>query len=288
MGSSELFLFEVDKLITRIDFDTAQFFWLSRKDCQIGLGNISTDMFIDICLLSGCSILPTFPPLENPTLYSNPVTIRDTCSMLLTLGRSVTAVCTHYQDEPQVQQMNYLDRYRRARLAVKHHVVIGEDGRIEPLDVEHAPSDVHEFMGQRLPEELYFYLSRGVIGPRVLNWLASGELYEYPPLEEGESGDYQNFVRTQLDAYRLPALALLSQPIYRFFQRKDVVMRFWFSKDVEKTLSHKDVVPSPRDLIASWNVREKMFRDRAGKIHVSVINHHHDKNNPSSMISLIM
>lgn len=265
MGSSELFLFDVDKVIFRFDFDRSRFWWLSKQTCLDELGKISPEMFIDACLLSGSSFLPTFPPVEN---HRKPFSIRDTTSMLLTLGRSVTAVCTHYQDEPQVQQSNYLDRYRRARLAVKHHVILTDDGKVEPLDLDHAPSDVHEFIGLRLPEEIYFYLSRGLIGPRVLNWLTSGELVEYPPLDNGESQEYQRLIREQLDPYRTQALALLSQPLNRFFQRKDVTMRFWFGKDAEKTLSHKDLVQSTRETISAWNVKENVFRSQEEKAKV--------------------
>lgn len=268
MGSSELLLFNVDKVITRIDFERSKFSWISKKTCQQELGKITSDMFVDACLLSGSSFLPTFPPLENPTLYQKQFTIRDTTNMMLTLGRNVTSVCTHYQDELQLQQPDYLDRYRRARLAVKHHVIMTDDGKVEPLEVEQAPSDIHEFIGQRLPEELYFYVSRAVVSPRVLNWLTSGEMFEYPPLDNGESAEYQRLVRDQLDPYRMQALGLLSQPLYRFYHRKDVTMRFWFSKDAVKVLSHKDLVPSPREIISAWNVKEDVFREQPNKAEV--------------------
>ncbi len=225
-------------------------------------------MFIDACLLSGSSFLSTFPPLENPALYPKNFTIRDPTNMLLTLGRNVTTVCTHYQDEVQVQQSDYLDRYRRARLAVKHHVILKDDGKVEPLQVEQAPSDIHDFIGQRLPEELYFYMSKGVVSPRVLNWLTSGELFEYPPLDNGESAEYQQLVRDRLDLYRTQALALLSQPLSRFYHRKDVTMRFWFKKDGGKVLSHKDLIPTPRDIIMTWNVKGGVIKDQEKRAEV--------------------
>lgn len=266
MGSSDLFLFEVDKIITKLDFERSRFSWLSRRTCQDELMKLPAELFVDACLLSGCSLLPTFPPLENPALYPKPFTIRDTTSLLLTMGRSASAACTHYQDEPAVQQLNYLDRYRRARMAVKHHVIITDSGEVQPLDLDHAPSDVHEFIGLQLPEELYFYLSRGVFGPRVPNWLASGELFEYPPLDSGESSEYQRLVRDQLDSHRLQALALLSQPLFRFYYHQtEVIMRFWFNKDLQKPLRHKDLVPSPREIVSNWNVRLESLKGEGPK-----------------------
>ncbi|KAI9838145.1 MAG: hypothetical protein M1837_002640 [Sclerophora amabilis] len=264
-GSSELFLFKVDKVVTKIDHALSQFSWISRTTCQEDLGKIPADMFVDACLMSGSSFLPTFPPLENPTVHRKPFTIRDTVNMILTLGRSVTSVCTHYQDDPQVQQLGYLDRFRRAKMAIRHHIVLTDDGKVQPLEIDQAPSDVHEFIGQRLPEELYFYLSKGVLGPRVMNWLTSGELLETPPLDSGETEEYRRLVQSQLSPLRLQALSLLSQPLYRFYHRKDVTMRFWFDKDIEQILSFKELVPTPRELISAWNVRETAIDGRRTK-----------------------
>ncbi|KAI9759230.1 MAG: hypothetical protein M4579_002518 [Chaenotheca gracillima] len=264
-GSSELFLFEVPKVITKVDHAQSEFTWISRAACQDELGKVSADVFVDAYLLSGSSFLPTFPILENPTIHRKPFNFRDAVNLLLSMGRSVTAVCTHYQDDPQVQQMDYLDRFRRAKMAIKHHVILTDDGKIEPLDVAHAPSDVHEFIGQRLPEELYFYMSKGVLGPRVPNSLTSGELLETPPLDNGETEDYHRLVRSQLNPMRAQALSLLSQPLYRFYHRKDVTLRFWFDRDAEQTLSFKDIVPPPRDLVASWSVRDNAIKESQAK-----------------------
>ncbi|KAI9860754.1 MAG: hypothetical protein M1813_005677 [Trichoglossum hirsutum] len=255
VGSSELFLFDVDKVITKLDLGGLQFSWLTKRACQEELGKsrgISDDMFIDACMLSGSSFLPTFPPLDNPRKSD---TIRDSITMMFAFNRSVTAVCTHYQDDAQVQQMGYLDKYKRGRLAVKHHVVFTEDGKVEPLDVEHAPFDVHEFIGQRLPEELYFYLSKGVVGPNVLNWITSGELLEMPPLDNGDSEEYRRLVRDQLSPIRTQALSLLSQTLHFYYHRKDVTVRFWFDKKSERVLKPKDLIPPPHDVIAAWHVK---------------------------------
>ncbi|KAI9718407.1 MAG: hypothetical protein M1812_004128 [Candelaria pacifica] len=255
MGSSELFLFDVEKVITEFDSGRMQFTWLSRSKCQEDLGKISDDMFVDAGLLSGSSLLPSFPPLENPALYRKPYNIRDVVSMLTTLGKSVAAVCTHYQDDPHVQHLAYLDRYKRGRSAVKHHVVLTADGRVAPLDGENAPSDVHEFIGQRLPDELYFYLSRGIISSRVLEWLTSGVIWEAPPLEGGESEEYRNLIRTQLIPIRTQTLSLLAHSVNRYYQTKEVRLRFWFDRDNDEIIRLKNVA-SPRDITSGWKVKQ--------------------------------
>ncbi|KAI9763500.1 MAG: hypothetical protein M1835_007801, partial [Candelina submexicana] len=264
MGSTELLIFEVEKVITEFDFGRKQFTWLSRSKCQEDLGKISNETFVDASLLSGSSLLPTFPPLENEALYRKPYNIRDVVNMLTTVGKSVAAVCTHYQDDPQVQRLAYLDRYKRGRSAVKHHVVLTADGKVGPLDGDKAPSDVHEFIGQRLPDELYFYLSRGIISSRVLEWLTSGVIWEAPPLEGGESVEYQNLIRTQLVPLRTQTLSLLAHSVHRYYQTKEIRLRFWFDRDNDGIIRLKDVT-SPRDIISGWKVKESAMKANSGE-----------------------
>jgi len=279
-GSSEVLLFDVDKLITNIDFafqendlqtptdfrlESSKFAWISRRSCEEDLGRISSDLFVDACLLSGSSMLPTFPPLENPQYYRR-FSIRETVSMMVSLGRNVTAVCSHYQDDPQVREMGYLDKYRRTRMSLKHHVILTADGKVEPQDNEHAPRDVHDFIGQRLPEELYFYLSRGIVGPRTLNWLTSGEINILPPLDGGESEEYRKLVRDELNPLRAQSLGLLSHSLNRYYQRKDIKLRCWFDEKT-KPISLKDLQP-PKESIAAWNMNGPAIKDRASKLKV--------------------
>jgi hypothetical protein len=46
--------------------------------------------------------------------------------------------------------------------------VLTDEGEVKPLNIEQAPNDIHEFIGYRLPDEVYYYLVRGLIGPQVL------------------------------------------------------------------------------------------------------------------------
>ncbi|KAF2238858.1 PIN domain-like protein [Viridothelium virens] len=196
-GSHELLLFDVDKVITRLDPQQGDFMWLTRRACLEGLGNVPSDVFVDACMLSGSAFLPTLPQLEANN-SRKPTKIKAALDLMNSFGRSGINVCLHYQDDPQFRQMDYLDRYRRSRLAVKHHAILTKDGKIELFDQTSAPGDSHEFIGQRLPDEVYFYMSKGLVGPRVLNWRTIGEIAQGPPLDNGDSNDYQRFVRSQI------------------------------------------------------------------------------------------
>lgn len=230
------------------------------------LGNIGPDMFVDACLLSGSALLPTLPELASQS-HRKPSGIRRAVDMMMSTGRTGIDVCLHYRDVPQFRAMNYLDRYKRARLAVKHHVVLTADGKVEPLDVKTAPGDMHNVIGQRLPDEIYLYLSRGVIGPRVLNWRTSGEIIELPPLDNGDSEDFRTFVRDQLTELRKTSLSTLSHSLHRFYQHNDVTLRCWFDPSNARVIGMKDL-PDPKPLLAKWNYKRDLTVDDPDKFKV--------------------
>lgn len=278
LGPPEILLFNAERVITKIDLSEKEegptFSWVSKKTCMDDLGKgIHVDMFVDACLLAGTSLLPTFSPLETSQTQHNPskaITPRDSLNMILTLGRSVTSVCTHFAGELQAQQMDYLDRYRRVRMAIKHHIVMTEDGQLEPLDAQNAPGDIHEFIGQRLPDEVYFYLSKGTIGPRVLNWFASGEILELPPLTGGETPEYKRLITNQLINIRSQSLSLLSQRLHRFYQLKKVSVKVWYDENTSVTIKPADLQSQTYNNTLSWNVKEFLIGEAHKRIKVNV------------------
>lgn len=72
-----------------------------------------------------------------------------------------------YSDNPTIAKTHYIDIFCRTRCAVKYHLIINEHGEVKPMHIENAPNDIHEFIGYRLPDEIYYYLMRGLIGPQV-------------------------------------------------------------------------------------------------------------------------
>jgi hypothetical protein len=265
---SEILLYDVEKVITALDFEHKHFTWFPRRQCMLDLSSITSDQFVDACLLAGCSSLPTLPQLDQP-MYRKQAKIKSAVEMLLTLGRTGYAVCRHYQDDPQFRNLNYLDEFCAKRAAVKHHIVITKEGKIEPLDIEHAPGDLHDVIGQRLPDEIYFYLSKGVISPKVLNWRTTGRIVELPPVDGGESDDYRRLIREQLTPIRTTTLSLLSFSLNRYFQHKDIKLRCWFDPDNEMSISMRELT-DPRPMAASWNVKESLFGEQAAKFPVSI------------------
>lgn len=263
-------MFEVDKLITKIDFDRAEFTFVTRKDCIEALGCSSSSMFVDACLLAGSSFLPTFPMLENEMLQTPKAPkIKAAADLLKQRNVSAVSVCMQFeQDDPSFGAQSYVDRYRKASSCIKQHVVMRPNGDIVTLDSDNAPFDVHAFMGQRLPNELFAYLSRGIIGPQVPQWRSSGEIVERPPLDGGESPAYHKLVQDSLRPMRATTVALLSRSLHHYYHKQDVTLRCWFDAGERKPLGSSSIT-DPTSEIASWNVRLEQIGERANKLEVS-------------------
>lgn len=91
----------------------------------------------------------------------------------------------------------------------------------------HAPNDIHEFIGYRLPDEVYYYLSRGVITEPTLNTLLSGSVVEFSPLCNGETKEYRNFLTSDVMKMKAQTIALLKSHLHTVYDRKISIV-YWF------------------------------------------------------------
>jgi len=256
-GSSELFCFGIDKIITKLEPESSSFWWIDKRDCLKGLGNISSQVFVDALMLADSTLLPIFPPLQDSTIYRKTFTFRSVIDLIASSGGSVVRLCAQYPAHPSIKGV-YLDQYKQAATNIKHHVVMNADGDVEILDKAHAPDDAHDCIGLRLPEELYMYLSRGMLRPRVLSWLTSGNISITQPLAGGDGRAYKDLVKVHLDPLRRQALKLLTEPIHRYYQSRDMVTKFWFDTSYEGKFNMKEV-PSTRDTLSKWHVRNDLM-----------------------------
>ncbi|KAL2011533.1 hypothetical protein VTN00DRAFT_4251 [Thermoascus crustaceus] len=264
-GPSDILLYDIDKIITKIDMEQSQFYWITKQACQEELGRLSNDQFIDFCLLLGSQYLRTFPPFENPAFPGKMVNIRDALGMFNASGRSAINLCAQFEEDRRVQELQYLDRYKRAFMTVKHHVLMEVDGKVAPIDPDHAPSDMHELIGQRLPEELYFYMSRGILGPNIPNYLTSGEVYVPLPLGAEDSEIYRQLVGDLLTPLRTQAICLLSNSLHRFYQTKVINVRTWYDEKSDRSINLK-TLPSVKETIQAWKIRGEQFPESVKKL----------------------
>ncbi len=258
MGSPDCFLFNLEKIVTNFETEKETFTWLSKSVCQEKVNNAPEDLFRDAQLLLGSQYLPTFPTLDRGNA-SKKTTILDAVQTLNSAGRSVIQLCHQLRDDPRVQQLQYADRYKKAVMTLKHHVVLETSGKVQPMDVQHAPGDVHEFVGQRLPEELYFYISKGMFGAQVPNWLTSNEILLSLPGGCVDTDVYRRLLRDQLNPLRTQSLVLLSNSLNRYYNTKAITLKMWYENDTtDRTITIKEL-PSVKAQICGWKVHNDAF-----------------------------
>jgi len=124
---------------------------------------MTDEQFLDTCILAGFEHCNTFPPLNSE--YSG-FAFKSVYDLVKHHRTGFNAVQS-YAEHPGVIKSNYVDTYCRTRCAIKYHMVLTDEGKIEPLNVENSPNDIHEFIGFRLPDEIYYYLSKGLMSPQV-------------------------------------------------------------------------------------------------------------------------
>lgn len=100
-----------------------------------------------------------------------------------------------------------------------------------------VPQDLHDVFTYRLPDEIYFYLSRGLLSPHALIWLTSGTIIEKPPLCGGETSDYRRFIKEVITegatGPRAMTLALVCSVGHTFWTSRRVIGVFWFDQNIQ-------------------------------------------------------
>jgi len=258
MGPSELLLYPIrDCVIRTIDWESNLVYAVSKKHILKTL-NVSESLFVDAFLMTGTSFLPPFPPLADQTIIkTQPHTVADAVNMLRTAEKSVTLVCTSFHDILKSQDPNWLDKYRKARMAVDHFVYIAENGEVKVHDYEHLTNDSHEYLGLQLPSELFHYLNTGLIGPRILTWITYGQLQVLPTLDGVASDEYRRLVTTQSVRIKEAALSLVIPRLNRGIGFKNISMKVWYDRNFSSTVwDRQEAKGNFAAQVASWNVRE--------------------------------
>ncbi|KFG81106.1 XPG I-region protein [Metarhizium anisopliae] len=276
MGPQELLLYPIrDVIIRSLDFEANKVTAISKKKIMRIL-SVTEPMFIDALLMTGTSFLPTFPPLLDTSMYTNQFTIMDAVNMLRTSDKAVASACASFNDILQAQDANWLDKYRKARLAVHHFIYIAENGEVVVNDFERLTKDNHEYLGLQLPEELFHYLNTGLIGARNLNSITHGQIVVQPTLDGVVSDEYKKLITTKLVPIKEQALGLIIPRVHRGIGHKDITLRVWFDPKFSHTINHRAQQPPPSQQVGSWDVKESDIRSVfpagfAGPIYLEVL-----------------
>ncbi len=283
MGPAELLLYPIrDCVIRTIDWESNLVYAVSKKHILKTL-NVSESLFVDAFLMTGTSFLPPFPPLADQTIIkTQPHTVADAVNMLRTTEKSVTIVCTSFHDILKSQDPNWLDKYRKARMAVDHFVYIAENGEVKVHDYEHLTKDNHEYLGLQLPSELFHYLNTGLIGPRVLTWITHGQLQVLPTLDGVASDEYRKLVTTQSVRIKEAALSLVIPRLNRGIGFKNISMKVWYDRNISSTVwDRQEAKGTFADQAGSWSVREPAIAEHFPRfVHGSILSEVQALKNP--------
>jgi len=278
----------VDKLITSLDLTSAapSFSFVSKRTILGDLG-VSEDQFLDIGILVGFDHSPPFPP----TLHEQ--ALKATVDMVK-YYKSGHAAVSAFTDHPGVKSIQYPDQYARTRSMIKYSLIFSSEGSVMPLPLAitspahgpnhphhptaaDIPADLHEIFTHRLPDEIYFYLSRGLLGPQALVWLTSGQIVEPPPLDNGETTEYKRFVKEVITdgqtGPRATSLALISSIAHQFWNNRKVMGNFWFenpSAHGQKAVQHNSQqTVQLAERVAGWNVSYAIVEEELRRQNVS-------------------
>ncbi|KAA8568957.1 hypothetical protein MFRU_017g01250 [Monilinia fructicola] len=281
MGSQELLLYDISDAViyppSAADWENKALRGVVRSDLLKKL-NVTPDMLSDALLMTGTSFLPPFPPLQDQTIISRqPYTVGDAVNLLRTSEKSVSATCAAFSDILNVRDRDWLDKYRKAKMGIKHCVTVATDGSIHIRDFDHLTGDNHEYLGLQLPAELYSYLQKDVIGPRLLNTFNSLEYHVLPTLDGFVSDEYRKLVTESLLPLKETSAALIAPRMHRGFLYKEITMRLWFDDNKKPKLNHKHLQPQTNDLADSWGVKDTDIKSletkslKAGKLSFAAI-----------------
>jgi hypothetical protein len=285
----------VDKIITTLDLTspTPSFSYVSKRNIISDLG-VSEDQFLDIGILVGFDHSPPFPP----TIHEQ--ALKQTVDMVK-YYKSGHAAVSAFAEHPGVKTSQYSDHYARTRSMVKYSLILSSEGTVMPLPLAittppsqghpghhphhptaaDIPSDLHEIFTNRLPDEIYFYLSRGLLGPPALVWLSSGQIVENPPLDNGATTEYKRFVKEVITdgqtGPRATALALISSVANSFWTGKKVAGCFWFDPNTahnQKYVQHNSQQTAQlAERVVGWNVTYAIVEEELRRQNVSFAIH---------------
>lgn len=226
-GPNELLLLEsTDKVIhtfdIRPDTHTTDFKFVDKHRLLIEL-NITPMQLLDIAVSIGCDLQLTTLPLYNGV---PPASMFGFGMDLVQNGQSI------YAQLAASGNHEVITKFQKGIVALRNTPVLKVNGKVEPLDASSLPSDLHEIIGQRLPHEYFFYVSIGLLAPKILEALIYDAYYEKTPLDGVSTNQHRELVRAMIKI-KSTELGLLTQNMNRYYQFKKIAYVKYFEDDSE-------------------------------------------------------
>lgn len=267
-ASADIMLFGADKVITEIQFAHASRISFCDKSFIIGtqLAGLNDDQFLDAYLFSGnefCSLVPILE--QNPPSEYSSFRIRAAADVVRQNGSGYQAL----NGNPLLDKKpRYVDDWLRARSLYRHHPYLDKSGDIVLMNPDKAPDDLTKIFGPRLPREIYFYLSRGLLDLPMVDALISGTWHETMPMSGGDTKEYRALL-DGLQESRVQCFELLhgSKQLHNYLEKRHILSNRWYVKGHQEEFERFE---SPLyDDLGPWKVNSAFVRDFS---HQSIIN----------------
>lgn len=265
MGSQELLLYDIHDCVllppSASDWESKKIVGISKSEIIRQL-NVTPEVLADALLMVGTSFLPPFPPLQDREIITQqPFTVKDAANLLRTSEKSVTTTCAAFNDILQLRNPNWLDKFRKAKMIVKHCGTVRENGDVQIKDFNNLTLDNQAYLGLQLPAELYYYLSKALIGPRFMNSFLLLESLVLPTLDGVVSDEYRKLITRTLVPLKETAAALIVSRIHRAFQFKDITLKFWFDESLKVTLIPRNLAIQSNQQADTWKVKDTELQE---------------------------
>lgn len=270
-GSTDILLTSIDKFILGMEFQSKDFRFVDKQRVLNEL-NLSERQFIDLSIMVGCSAqpetFPNFPPLPKVSPLS-PFPQINYFRMALDILFQCTTINGPPSDLlgyiKSLNDQKLLQLYYSGHAAIKFMPIMNTDGYVELFLAEMAklgyegddhlfkidsqskhsadqenveigsisiPSELHSVLSQRLPHEIYFYHSLGLLPSRLLEGITSGEYVIRPPLAAGDGNTYKKLISSKMFQNNLDyQFNLITQLLARYYQVKRINVNYWFQKE---------------------------------------------------------
>lgn len=289
-GSTDLLLTQIDKFILGMEFLSKDFRFVDKHKVLNDL-NLSERQLIDVSIIVGCSAQPvtfsTLPPMpkHNPASQFQQMTHFKYVLDLMYQYKTFQNESNLYSYVAAFNDDDLMNLYCKGLAAIKYMPVMNVEGEVKlyiseieadrlsdelsvfrtdvkdkqdaeensrlPIELN-IPSEVHDVVSQRLPSEIYFYLSVGLMPSKILEAIALNYLNIRPPLEGGRCEDYKKLVSSRLTTQVLDAqFNLVTQLLARYYQVKRIPVTLWFTEEMFDLNSRLNVPMSTR--LASWS-----------------------------------
>lgn len=118
-----------------------------------------------------------------------------------------------------------------------------------------VPNDVHDIISQKLPTELYFYQSLGLLPLPLIEAITHGKLNIRPSADGGSPDSYKKLITSKFFTDSLDnQFNLITQLLARYYQVKRINITYWF-KEAKLELNNR-MSPTAHQKVSNIWVKE--------------------------------